>query len=114
MARESQRLNIGRSQDFTVGEMKLVRLNGREIGVTRLHGGELRAVMNRCPHKGAPICRGVVGGVWDSTGPGEITLDKSRKRPGVPLARLRVRPEHRQGTLLETAGKPQDVPDRRR
>jgi 3-phenylpropionate/trans-cinnamate dioxygenase ferredoxin subunit len=78
MAREKQHRNIGRSKDFPVGEMKLVELGGREIGVIRLHGGELRAVMNRCPHKGAPICRGIVGGVWDSTGPGELTLDNSR------------------------------------
>jgi 3-phenylpropionate/trans-cinnamate dioxygenase ferredoxin subunit len=35
--------------------------------------------MNRCPHTGAPICTGIVGGVWDSSGPGEITLDKSRE-----------------------------------
>jgi nitrite reductase (NADH) small subunit len=78
MAREKLRHKIGRSRDFAVGEMKLVELNGREVGVIRLHNGELRAVMNRCPHKGAPICRGIVGGVWDSTGPGQLTLDEGR------------------------------------
>jgi nitrite reductase (NADH) small subunit len=78
MAREKQRHKIGRSRDFSVGEMKLVVLNGREVGVIRLRNGELRAVMNRCPHKGAPVCRGIVGGVWESTGPGELTLDEGR------------------------------------
>ena len=68
MAREKQHHKIGRSQDFSVGEMKLVELNGREVGVIRLHNGELRAVMNRCPHKGAPVCRGIVGGVWEFRG----------------------------------------------
>ena len=58
--------------------MHLIELGGREIGVIRLHSGELRAVMNRCPHKGAPICRGIVGGAWDSSGPGEIVFDNSR------------------------------------
>ena len=24
----------------------------------------MRAVRNWCPHKGAPICRGIVGGTW--------------------------------------------------
>jgi nitrite reductase/ring-hydroxylating ferredoxin subunit len=78
MAREKQRHKIGRSRDFAVGDMKLVVLNGREVGVIRLRSGELRAVMNRCPHKGAPVCRGIVGGVWESTGPGELTLDEGR------------------------------------
>ena len=78
MARENQRHRVGQSQDFVIGEIRLVELAGREIGVIRLHSGELRAVMNRWPHKGAPICRGIVDGVWDSSGPGKITLDKSR------------------------------------
>ena len=78
MAREKRRHKIGRSRDFSVGEMKLVVLNGREVGVIRLHNGDLRAIMNRCPHKGAPVCRGIVGGVWESTGPGELTLDEGR------------------------------------
>ena len=78
MARERQRITIGSVDEFPAGQMKLISANGREIGVIRLHSGELRAVMNRCPHKGAPICRGIVGGVWDSTGPGELMLDKNR------------------------------------
>jgi nitrite reductase (NADH) small subunit len=78
MAPERQRINIGPSHDFAAGEMKLVEIGGREFGIIRLQSGELRAVMNRCPHKGAPVCRGIVGGAWDSSGPGEITLDKSR------------------------------------
>jgi nitrite reductase (NADH) small subunit len=78
VARERHRFNIGSSRDFVVGELKLVEVNKREIGVVRLQNGELRAVMNRCPHKGAPICRGIIGGAWDSNGPGEITLDMSR------------------------------------
>jgi nitrite reductase/ring-hydroxylating ferredoxin subunit len=79
MARERQRFKVGCSGDLPVGQMKLVELNGREVGVIRLHSGELRAIMNRCPHKGAPICKGIVGGAWNSCGPGDITLDKSRE-----------------------------------
>lgn len=78
MVHERQRFKIGNSSDFVVGELKLVEVSKREIGVVRLHDGELRAVVNRCPHKGAPICRGIIGGAWDSTGPGNITLDNSR------------------------------------
>ena len=78
MARDRQRLTIGKSQDFPIGEMKLMELKGRQVGVIRLRCGELRAIMNRCPHKGAPICRGIVGGVWDSSAPGEMTFDNNR------------------------------------
>ena len=79
MARERKRFTVGSSGDFSVGRIKFVELDGREVGVIRLNNGELRAIMNRCPHKGAPICRGIVGGLWDSTGPGEITHDLTRE-----------------------------------
>ena len=56
--------------------MKLIQVAGREIGVIRLSSGRLRAVINRCPHKGAPICRGVIGGVWGwLVGPGQLSFD---------------------------------------
>lgn len=75
MARERQEYRVGLSSAFATGVMQLVQVAGREIGVIRLRTGEMRAVMNRCPHKGAPICRGIVGGVWDSSGPGELSFD---------------------------------------
>lgn len=78
MARERQKYRVGSSAAFATGVMQLVQVAGREIGVIRLHTGEMRAVMNRCPHKGAPICRGIVGGVWDSSGPGELSFDARR------------------------------------
>jgi nitrite reductase/ring-hydroxylating ferredoxin subunit len=78
MRRERQRHNIGKSENFAVGRMKLVRIGAREIGIIRLQSGQLRAVMNRCPHKGAPICQGIIGGVWDSSGPGQLTFEATR------------------------------------
>jgi nitrite reductase (NADH) small subunit len=79
MVRARKPVKIGESPDFPVGELKLVRLEGQEIGVIRLDTGKLRAIMNRCPHKGAPICRGTLGRVLGSTGPGELTLDERRR-----------------------------------
>ena len=39
----------------------VLRVAGREIGVLVLAEGEaLHAVRNRCPHHGAPLCRGTV------------------------------------------------------
>jgi len=75
MAQAQQQHKVGCSQDFAIGQMNVFELQGREIGVIRLPGGDLRAINNSCPHKGAPICRGIVGGTWRSSGPGDLTLD---------------------------------------
>jgi nitrite reductase (NADH) small subunit len=78
LARERQQYRVGRSSEYNPGVMQLIRVAGREIGVIRLHSGKMRAVMNRCPHKGAPVCRGIVGGIWESSGPGELSFDGGR------------------------------------
>jgi len=78
MSRDKQKIEVGRSSDFEPGAMSVVFVGTREIGVVRLRNGEIRAVLNRCPHKGAPICRGRVVGLWDSTGPGTLSFDGSR------------------------------------
>ena len=44
---------------------------GREIGLFDV-GGELRAVLNVCPHAGAPICLGRVRGTTLPSAPGEF------------------------------------------
>jgi 3-phenylpropionate/trans-cinnamate dioxygenase ferredoxin subunit len=75
VAHDRQQHRIGRTSEFPRGVMKLIRVAGREIGVIRLRSGRLRAIMNRCPHKGAPICRGLIGGVWESSGPGQLSFD---------------------------------------
>jgi nitrite reductase (NADH) small subunit len=78
VVRGRQKYWVGHASTFKAGVMQLVQVAGREIGIIRLHTGEMRAVMNRCPHKGAPICRGIVGGAWESSGPGELSFDDSR------------------------------------
>lgn len=78
MAQAGQQHRVGRSEDFAIGEMKLFALQDREIGVIRLPSGDLRAINNRCPHKGAPICRGTVGGTWRSNGPGDLSFESRR------------------------------------
>lgn len=39
-----------------------VKFNGVEIAVFRLSNGSIRAVDNRCPHKGGPLSEGIVSG----------------------------------------------------
>jgi nitrite reductase/ring-hydroxylating ferredoxin subunit len=57
-------LRVGRVDEFPIGVFTIVRAAGREVGVIQLSEGTFRAVLNRCPHRGAPVCAGVVGGTW--------------------------------------------------
>ncbi len=67
-----QQVGVGSDADFVAGKFVMVDIPGHDIGVIRLAGGELRAVRNWCPHKGAKICGGIVGGTWPPTTPGEL------------------------------------------
>lgn len=51
----------------------VVRIGGREIGVLLGPGGEPRALRNRCPHHGAPLCLGEVIERLDGPAPGRYT-----------------------------------------
>ncbi len=51
------------------GGRKLVSADGRAIVVFNL-GGEFFALSNRCPHRGGPLCRGVLTGLVLSDEPG--------------------------------------------
>jgi nitrite reductase (NADH) small subunit len=49
------------ADELTLGTRRIVEIEGRSIGVFNV-GGTLYAILNRCPHRGAPLCRGTVGG----------------------------------------------------
>jgi nitrite reductase/ring-hydroxylating ferredoxin subunit len=66
----------GALADVPVGRFLMVLVHGRKVGLTRLPGGELRAVRDRCPHKGAEICRGIIGGTWPPSAPGELAFGR--------------------------------------
>ncbi len=67
-----KQVTVGKADEFPVGKFRIVEIDGREIGITRLASGEFRAVRNHCPHKGAPVCKGIVGGTWLPCGVGEM------------------------------------------
>lgn len=71
---EKKQVCVGNAADFVVGAFKIVEVDGREIGITRLKDGGLRAVRNHCPHKGAPVCKGIIGGTWLPSAPGELVF----------------------------------------
>jgi len=55
------------------GERKVAIVDGREIAIFNVEG-RLHALLNRCPHGGAPICAGVVTGIALSAGPGDYRV----------------------------------------
>ncbi len=59
--------------EIAPGSVKIVTVQGREIGVFNV-GGEHFALINRCPHEGAPLCRGVLVGLAESDRPGQFRL----------------------------------------
>ena len=72
----SREVEVGKADDFPVGQFRIIQIGRREIGVIRLASGEWRAVLNWCPHRGAPVCKGTVGGTWPPCEPGELTFAK--------------------------------------
>jgi nitrite reductase (NADH) small subunit len=48
--------------EIPTGNRKIVQIEGRSIGVFNVDG-EFYALRNVCPHQGAPLCKGSVGGM---------------------------------------------------
>jgi nitrite reductase (NADH) small subunit len=74
--RERTEVAAGPEAGFTEGKFVLIDAGKHSIGIIRLRTGELKAVRNWCPHKGAPICRGIVGGTWPPSAVGELQYDR--------------------------------------
>ena len=75
-SRPKTEVGVGPEERFAAGRFVKVDIPGQDIGVVRLRDGQLRAVRNYCPHKGAPICRGIVGGTWMPSQPGSLVYDR--------------------------------------
>ncbi len=68
-----------KSADLPAGTSRIVTLNGKQIGLFN-DRGTIRAVLNFCPHMGAPICQGgkIISPVI-SDSPGTSGLDSARR-----------------------------------
>ena len=73
---EKHDIPIGPETRFQPGRFTMLDIPGHDIGIIRLRDGTLRAIRNQCPHKGAPICRGILGGTWLPSEPGALTYDR--------------------------------------
>lgn len=66
---------VCRAADLGPGDVELVEVANRPIGVFNV-GGEFYALHNRCPHRGAPLCKGRVTGLMTSPRPQEMALER--------------------------------------
>ena len=77
MSSQKKQFTAGPVTDFPIGKFKIIDIDGREIGITQLKNGEFRAVRNVCPHKGAPVCKGSIGGTQLPSGVGELIYGRA-------------------------------------
>lgn len=56
------KLSIGTINEFQDRIGKTVRVGDIEVAVFKLSNGSVRAVENRCPHKGGVLSEGIVSG----------------------------------------------------
>jgi len=68
---------VAKVDEIAPGDSKIVKVNGREVGVFNV-GGEFFAFSNRCPHAGAELCKGIIVGLMRADEPGVYRVD----RPG--------------------------------
>ena len=61
--------------EIAPGTSKIVEVAGRSIGIFNVKG-EFYALINRCPHEGAPLCIGFVLGRFTADRPGEYRLER--------------------------------------
>ena len=67
---------IGTVDEIPPGARKIVDVAGRSIGVFNVKG-EYFAVLNRCPHRGGPLCLGNTLGFLRPQGVGEFRYSRA-------------------------------------
>ena len=55
---------------------RVVKTATRDIAVFRTSEDKVFALHDHCPHKGAPVCRGIIGGTWPPCEPGEMKFER--------------------------------------
>jgi 3-phenylpropionate/trans-cinnamate dioxygenase ferredoxin subunit len=73
----AEKFVVARTDDIPEGERLIVDVNGRSVGIFHV-GSEYYALLNRCPHQGAELCKGDVIHMLESDRPGQYRFDLSR------------------------------------
>ncbi len=68
---------VGKADEIPPGSRKIVRVEGRSIGVFNVDG-QFYAIRNRCPHQGAALCEGKLWGALKSDVPGSFEYSSTK------------------------------------
>lgn len=66
---------VATTSEIPPGTRKLVKAGGRPIVIFNVDGDYL-AILNRCPHQGAPLCAGHLTGLVTSSGVGRSAIER--------------------------------------
>jgi nitrite reductase/ring-hydroxylating ferredoxin subunit len=83
-ANRERRWAVARMGELAPGDRKIVELGGRSIGIFNVDG-RIIAVRNVCPHEGAPVCLGRVGGTTLPAPPGTLHWGREGEILACPL-----------------------------
>jgi nitrite reductase/ring-hydroxylating ferredoxin subunit len=75
--RKVQKHVVARVEEVVPGKPLVCQVKGRQIGIFNL-GGEYYALLNRCPHQSADLCRGRITHLVQAKRAGEFEVS----RPG--------------------------------
>jgi nitrite reductase/ring-hydroxylating ferredoxin subunit len=64
-----------RAEEVVPGRQKIVEVGGRSVGVFEVDRA-YHALLNVCPHRGAPLCEGPVCGTAEPTGRHEFVYGR--------------------------------------
>ena len=67
---------VARAADLPPGTRKKVSIESRDLVVLNIKG-ELFALSDKCPHKGASLCGGLLTGLVKSDGPGDYKYERA-------------------------------------
>jgi nitrite reductase (NADH) small subunit len=56
------RIKVAKITELPINLGKTVRIGAQEIALFRLANGDIRAIENRCPHKGGVLAEGLISG----------------------------------------------------
>ena len=66
---------VGTVDELRAEGCRVVEVDGRRIGVLSV-GDDFFAVRDRCPHRGAPVSQGIVGGTLVASAPHEYVYGR--------------------------------------
>ena len=81
---------VCRADEIAAGAPRIVKIRGLAVGLFRI-GNNIHAMLNVCPHRGAPLCEGPQCGTTTLDDTGEITPSPRQRNCPLCLAWLGVR-----------------------